>query len=212
MDGLLFDTEKVFQETWNELAVEITGHRLPPDFKYQICGTSGERSFQVVRQYFGVSDGKSVAYECYGRVRKKLALSVDKKNGCDEILSMFRRRGVKMAVASSSEISQIQSNLRIAGIENYFDAVVSGFNIAHGKPAPDIFLLAAEKLALAPEECYVFEDAVSGIEAGHAAGMSAIMIPDLLQPDDQVKALCTAVFPNLHEASVYIDALFEKQM
>ncbi|MBP3876795.1 MAG: HAD family phosphatase [Lachnospiraceae bacterium] len=199
MDGLLFDTEKVYQETWNEKAAEI-GVSLDPEFKYQICGTSGDAAFQVVEKFYGVDDGRALAEEVYRRVAAKMAVSITEKPGMREILNLFKENGVKMAVASSTEIHAVHSNLQMTGIEPYFDAVISGKELEHGKPAPDIFLLAAEAIGVAPEDCYVFEDSISGIIAGHAAHMCPIMIPDLLQPTEEVKPYC-AVYASLSDAA-----------
>lgn len=93
----------------------------------------------------------------------------------------------------------IENNLRVAGIEDYFTAVVSGSQVEHGKPAPDIFLYAAERLCLAPEDCYVFEDSFNGIRAGVAAGCFTIMIPDLFEPTDEIRQLVAGVYKNFEE-------------
>ena len=200
MDGLLFDTERVFQETWNEKAAEI-GVVLDPEFKYQICGTSGDVAFRVVEHFYGVQDGKTLAEEVYDRVSAKMAVSISEKPGMREILDLFKENGVKMAVASSTEYNAVCRILRTAGIESYFDAVISGRDLEHGKPAPDIFLAAAEAIGVPPEDCYVFEDSISGIIAGHAGGMSPIMIPDLLRPTEEVIPLCAGIYSSLTEAA-----------
>ena len=206
MDGLLFDTEKVFQETWNELSCEITGKMLPEEFKYRICGVSGEPAYRIVEEFFHLDDGEPVAWECYRRVEDKVRRHIDKKPGCDEILRFFRDRGIRMAVASSSREELIMSNMKLSGLEPYFDAFVSGMNLEHGKPAPDIFLLAAKEIDVPPEECFVFEDSISGIRAGHAAGMKPVMIPDLLQPDPETRSLCFAVYDSLLAAAEALGA------
>ncbi len=200
MDGLLFDTEKVYQETWGELARE-RGIRLPEDFKYHICGTSGDLAYEVVSKYFHTADGRAIAEECYARVAEKVKTGVDIKKGVVEILGKFKEAGVKCAVASSSSMEVIAGNLARAGISSCFEAVASGPEVMNGKPAPDIFLLAAERLGLPPEECYVFEDAVNGILAADAAGMKPVMVPDLMQPDEKIRKLCIGVFSDLGQAA-----------
>ena len=79
------------------------------------------------------------------------------------------------------------------------NAVVSGQQVEHGKPAPDIFILAADKIGCAPEECYVFEDSANGIRAGAAAGCYTIMIPDLIEPDAELRGLADAVYGSLND-------------
>lgn len=202
MDGLLFDTEKFFQETWNEKAAEM-GITLDPQFKYRIAGTGGEAAFRAIEEFYGVVDGESLAIEVYDRVAEKViaAATVPEKPGMREILALFKENGVKMAVASTTEIRVVKKNIERTGIESYFDAVLSGRGLPHGKPAPDIFLLAAEKIGIAPEDCYVFEDSVSGILAAHAGGMTPVMIPDLLQPDEEIRKICAGVYPTLSAAA-----------
>lgn len=203
MDGLLFDTEKIFQQTWKELAEE-RNICLPKEFVREISGTNGTHMCQVIETYYGVSDGRKIQENCMLRVRAKLQEHVPKKPGVDEILQYFRKNNVHLAVASSSSKELIESNLRIAGIRSYFEAIVSGDEVEHGKPAPDIFLLAADKIKCRPQECYVLEDSANGIRAGYAAGCNAIMIPDIILPTKEVRRLCYRVYDSL------IDAVNEK--
>ena len=111
--------------------------------------------------------------------------------GVPEILAFFREKGVKMAVASSSTREVVGHNLEASGILPYFDAVVTGEDVVHGKPAPDIFLRAAERLGLPAAFCTVYEDALSGIRAAHAAGCRPVMIPDQVQPTPEIRGICT---------------------
>lgn len=111
-----------------------------------------------------------------------------------------------MAVASSSPKFQVEKNLVRAGVREYFDAVVSGEEVLHGKPAPDIFLLAAEKIGIDPKDCYVFEDSINGIRAGVAAGSASVMIPDITQPDEEIRSICAAVCGSLLEVVDEIQA------
>ena len=199
MDGLLFDTEKVFQETWQELAHE-NGVVLAGDFAREISGSSGEHMCKVVEKFFCVSDGSLLSEECMERVRKKLTENVPKKPGADEILQYFQREGIIIAVASSSPRTQIESNLKKAEVGKYIDIVVSGKEVAHGKPSPDIFLETVKQIGCTPQECYVFEDSENGIKAGFAAGCRTIMVPDLFEPSDTVRSKCTGVYSSLGEA------------
>lgn len=90
MDGLLFDTEKIFQQTWNEIAEERE-IRLPKDFVRVISGTNGRYMCQIIEEYYRVSDGRKIQDECMKRVKKKLEVNVPKKPGVDEILQYFRK-------------------------------------------------------------------------------------------------------------------------
>lgn len=199
MDGLLFDTETIYQQTWNEIAEE-KGIHLPKEFVKAISGTNGKIMCHVIESYYGVSDGRQIQSDCMIRMRKKLHRYVPKKTGVDEILQFFKENKVHLAVASSSSKSQIENNLEIAGISSYFEKIVSGDEVEKGKPEPDIFLLAAEKIRCKPEECYVFEDSSNGILAGYRAGCKAIMIPDLIAPTAEMKRISYGIYATLVDA------------
>lgn len=199
-DGLMFDTEKLWQKNWNEQAGNM-GIILPEAFKHEICGTSGERMKTIVRKYYQVKEAQPVINQVVAGVNRDEISLLEEKPGLQEILGMFASNHVKMAVASSSNEDMLERNLTNDGIRDFFEAVVSGQHVQHGKPAPDIFLLAAEKLSLPPEDCYVFEDSFNGIRAAKAAGCTAVMIPDMSQPDEEMKQLADGIFTTLSEAS-----------
>lgn len=196
MDGLLFDTERVFQQTWQEIARE---HDivLNDTFIRTVSGTSGERLCQVIEDYYHVDNAAELVEDCMKRVREKLAAHVPMKDGVFEVLDFFKQKNVKMAVASSSRIEQIEANLKISGIRDYFAAVVSGTEVSSGKPEPDIFLYAAEKIGCSPKECYVFEDSENGIKAGYAAGCVTVMVPDLIEASEEILPYCSMVCSSL---------------
>lgn len=110
-----------------------------------------------------------------------------------------------MAVASSAPVAVIEKNLTRANLRGFFEVLVGGDLVTNGKPAPDIFLLAAKRLNLPASDCYVFEDSLNGIKAAAASGGAAIMIPDQVQPTDEVKKICAAVFNDLNEAKFAIE-------
>ena len=169
------------------------------DLVGDICGTSGAHMCRVIEKHYGVADGSVIMEECMKRVRQKLKVHVPKKSGAERIVKTFFDKGIRLAVASSSYPEQIESNLKLAGMREYFDAVVSGKEVKHGKPAPDIFLLAAERIHCTPETCYVFEDSENGIRAGKAAGCTAIMIPDVLAPSEEIKKFVDGIYESLDE-------------
>ena len=199
MDGLLFDTELIYQQTWKEIANE-RGTELDDSFSKAISGTNGEYMCHVIETYYNVWDGTAIMKDCIRRVKEKLSVHVPIKKGVYEILEFFQKRGFRMVVASSSSIEQIKSNLKTAGIGEYFYDIVSGTEVRCGKPAPDIFLCAAERIGCEPNECFVFEDSENGIKAGYAAGCSTIMIPDLIEPFPGIVPYCTKICSNLLQA------------
>lgn len=190
MDGTLFDTEAVFQKYWNAIAKE-RGLLLPDAFKYEICGTSGEVMNRIIEKHYRVKDGTEIQRECKQRVAKELARGVPLKPGCREILASLHARGIPMAIGS---------NLSVSGFTSYFSAIASGDEVLHGKPASDIFLLAAKRLGVPPADCYVFEDSPNGIRAAHAAGMKPILIPDLMPVTEEIASLTVGVYKVLTDA------------
>ncbi len=204
-DGLMFDTEKIWQKNWNLVANEM-GITLPEEFKKEICGSNGQHTLDVIQKYYHVEDGKEIRDRVIESVaRDEIENQIEMKEGLLDILEMFQKHGVKMAVASSSPREMILMNLKRSQLEKYFEVVVSGKDVKHGKPAPDIFLLAAEKLGIDPRECYVFEDAYNGVQAGVSAGAKTIMVPDLVQPNDEIRNVVHDVCKSLKEASYLIE-------
>ncbi|MBE6122198.1 MAG: HAD family phosphatase [Erysipelotrichaceae bacterium] len=199
MDGLLFDTEQVFQKNWTAIADEM-GIELDPAFRRTICGTNGALMNSIIERFYHVEDGQPIQEDVYNRVHRDLENSVPEKPGLREILQFFRDKGYKIAVASSSTKEQIRHNMELAGVTDYFDAFVSGKEVEHGKPAPDVFLKAAKDIGCDPQNCYVFEDAFNGVQAGYASGAKVIMVPDMLQPTDEIRALTHHVCSSLLEA------------
>lgn len=198
-DGLMFDTERLYGKSWL-IAGELLGVDVPPAFLHAISGTAGESMFRTIRHYIpAVQDPQGFWDICRTTCTKLQETELVEKQGLREILAFFHRNGVKMAVASSSDMAQIEENLNRVGIRHYFDAVVSGQEVPCGKPAPDIFLAAAAQLNLPPEDCYVFEDSFNGVRAGRAAGCFTVMIPDEIPPDDEMRHTYSACCATLTE-------------
>ena len=190
-DGLLFDTERIYQECWLESA-RLQGVDMDPSFPRRFCGVGRRLIAEMAAAEHPELDierfcNKAVEF-AWGR---QLAGVPEKKPGLGRMLEFCRAHGIRTAVASSSPRNVVEHNLRAAGVREFFDAVATGDEVENSKPAPDIFLLAAQRIGVAPARCCVFEDAVSGIRGANAAGMKAVMIPDLRQPTDEIRAMCT---------------------
>ncbi len=202
MDGVLFDTERVYQLIWKQIAEE-RGFHLPASFEKEISGTSGKVMYDILSRYYHVSDGRTVEDEWVKRSEDTFRQSVPMKPYVREMLVWLKENNYLTAVASSSEKKWISHYLDVTGLKDYFDVIASGREVKHGKPAPDVFLYAAELLGLDPGECFVIEDSLNGVRAGHAAGSDTIMIPDLAEPDEEMHEIAE-VCDNMKEALVYI--------
>ena len=196
MDGLLFDTELVYNQEWYYIA-ELYGLKVDPAMLDELRGTNGSRMIGIVNTYWPRVDAKKLTDELFAHAIVTLSKQVPMTPGVVELLEYLKQHAVRMAVASSAPMELIKSNLRLAGIADYFDAVISGEQVVHGKPSPDIFLLAAQQLGLPAADCYVFEDGIHGVRAGIRAGCSTIMVPDLVPPTEELYEQCTGIYPNL---------------
>ena len=200
MDGTLFDTEKLYRHAWFDVAPEF-GEEPNPELPIAASGTNmGAESVQVVQKFYPNVDAQAYIDRVLELVEACRERGLQLMTGVEEILNFFRESGVKTAVASAAPVTVIEQNLSIKNLRGYFDVLVGGNQVKYGKPAPDIFLLAASKLNLAAKDCYIFEDSFNGIRAAHASGGVTIMIPDTMQPTDEIKNLCAGVFDNLLEA------------
>lgn len=200
MDGLLFDTEIIYQRIWKELAAE-NGVHLDSFFTRRIAGTSGKAAAKVLEEYFHTDDTAPLTSECALRMKESTKKHIAIKPGVMEMIEYLGTKDVRMIVASGSFPEQIRQNLRVTGLGDQFDEIVSGTEVEYGKPRPDIFLRAAEKIGCKPKECLVFEDSLSGITAAHAAGMHPIWVPDVVEPaQTDAETFSEGVYGSLLEA------------
>lgn len=210
MDGLMFDTERIWQNNWQKLARE-RHVVLDPGFVKAVTGTSGAHRAAVVAEYYHVSDGWPIDRECVRRVHADLEKNVPEKPGIHEILSWLHEHGFRIAVASSTASDQIEHNLEMTDTRKYIDAICSGTQVSHGKPAPDLFLYASKCIGVPIQECYIFEDAYNGIRAAYNAGGKGIMVPDTQAPDEEMKEKAHAICHDLNEALSLIQKEYSEQ-
>ncbi|MCR5521369.1 MAG: HAD family hydrolase, partial [Lachnospiraceae bacterium] len=116
----------------------------------------------------------------------------------------LKEAGFKLALASSTNIDRVKRQLAETHLLGYFDEVIGGGMFKKSKPDPEVFLLACEKIGANPAETYVIEDSYNGIRAAHAGGMLPIMVPDLVQPDEEIRSMCHKVMKDLSEVLVYL--------
>ncbi|MBE8949037.1 MAG: HAD family phosphatase [Quinella sp. 3Q1] len=200
MDGTLFDTEKLYRRAWLDVAEEF-GEEKNFDLPTAISGSNlGEASYRIIKRFYPNIDAVAYLDRVLVEVRAASEKNLELMAGVEEILDFFKAAGVKMAVASSAPVAVIEKNLTRANLRGYFEVFVGGDLVVNSKPAPDIFLLAAKELNLPSGDCYIFEDSFNGIRSAAAAGSVAVMIPDTVQPTEEIKKLCAAIYPNLNEA------------
>ena len=182
MDGLMFDSERIVQLAWNQAGEEMGYGRLGDENMRQTIG------FHVVRrqEYFYEKYGREFPFEEFkDRYRSAYSEYVEKhgvpaKKGLHELLECFHRRGVPMAIATSSSFEHARNNVEREQIEKYFTGMITGNMVNEGKPSPEIYQKACELLSVKPEEAVALEDSLHGIVSAQRAGMVTIMVPDLI--------------------------------
>lgn len=210
MDGVLFDTERLALDTWTEAGRGL-GYDLP---EATVRGTIGLDHVLTRAYYERLFQGQFPIEQVEVRHRELFrarirAKGVPVKPGVGAILEEAARLGLKVALGTSSRSVYAHAMLWLAGIVDHFHALVTRDLVRAGKPAPDIFLKAAELLEVAPVDCLVFEDSATGILAAEAAGMRVIMVPDLVEPTTELRAKCQAVCPSLQAAAGLLEGLIQ---
>lgn len=193
MDGTLLDTEKFFRDAWIKTG-ERWGLSDNEEFYVYVAGRPVHTVKSRFMETYKKTEEEFSAFvkERVGMVVKMLEVNVPVKPHCFELLEFLRSHGIKMALATSTAMHITGRNMEITGIGKYMDHIVTGEMVKSGKPAPDIFLLAAEKLSANPEECAVIEDSYNGLRAAHAAGMQTIMVIDGQEPNEETHRLTVA--------------------
>ena len=201
MDGTLLDTESVYRQGWIEIADNF-GVERKPKLATAISGSNFADMPAIVHRFHPSIDEHEYIKQVITFAKCKFDKNIALMPGVVEILKYFESQEMKIAIASSTETSIIKRNIKRTNIEKYFSVIVGGDQIIHGKPAPDIFLKAAEEIHLDPKDCYVFEDSMNGIRAAAAANCIPIMVIDQVEPTDEVRALCAGVYNSLTEVLV----------
>ncbi|MDD3183736.1 MAG: HAD family phosphatase [Anaerostipes sp.] len=199
MDGLMFDTETLAVPAWEWVAKEL-GYPIQEEHVYNIFG----KGVDQIENYFSEICHGNFDFETSWNMKLNYVTDWVKENGVpikSGLINLleYLNGDYKMAVASSTNGSEVNRYLKMAEVDTYFDTVISGDMVKKGKPAPDIFLKAASTIGVQPQNCLVLEDALSGIAAASAAGMKSIMIPDKIEPDERTRQLCLCEKQNLNE-------------
>ena len=206
MDGLMLDTQKVWDATIDTTAAEL-GLEVPDGFHDSVRGCSGEALIEVCHKFFGRDvDVRYYIAKIWENADAQFEKGVEKKPGLDELLVWLKEQGIPAAVASGSKMNQIEHHVHMIELEDYFDALISGFDVPRAKPYPDIFLAAAERLGIDPSRTIVLEDSVNGILAAHAGGFIPVMVPDRDEPTPEIVAKCAAVCDTLADVIPLIES------
>lgn len=176
-DGVIIDSSSHHEESWERLAKE-TGFTLPEGHFKKGFGMKNE---VIIRDLLNWSDRPEEILKLSLRKEELyreilLDWGVDPLPGVTGWLAKLRQRGIRCAIGSSTHRLNIETSLRMLGIGDFFSAIVTAEDVAHGKPDPEVFLTAAKRIGHSPSDCVVFEDALVGIEAAHRGGMKVVAV------------------------------------
>lgn len=194
----MLDTEPLYRVGWKHASAEC-GFDLSDEIYKRLVGRSRLDSEHVLLETFGAAFPLE-KFRTFARKFVAAAFSaapVRKKPGLYELLSFLETRQLPKAVATSTERHKALSLLTTTELLGRFDVLTAGDEVARGKPAPDLFLLAAQRLGIDPAECLVLEDAESGVIGAHQAGMQVYHVPDLVHPSPDVKRSVQGIFGSL---------------
>ena len=205
MDGLLFDTETLYREAMQATAMRL-GVEMSDATFLRMIGLPAEASRLLLTDHYG-SDfdvqrfwiESATIFRAMGEGRHYL------KAGVVELLDLIDELKLTRAIATSSGHGSVERNLSRHGLTARFHAIVAHGDYARGKPNPDPYLVAAQRLGVAPEHCLALEDSHNGVRSAAAAGMMTVMVPDLLPPDDDIRKLCVRVVRDLHEVRALVE-------
>ena len=199
MDGVIFDTEMVYLKVWSEV-FEKYGYKMTKEIYSSVLGTGRENVKKVFLSKFG---SNLPIDDMYIEKDKNLAKEIEKgvplKHGVCEILEYLKENNFKIALATSALSERVFKQLKQANIESFFNAIVCRDEVKETKPNPDIFLKAADKLSISPEQCIVIEDSNAGIEAAFNASMIPIHVVELKKDDEKILSSAYKSFNNLNE-------------
>ena len=208
MDGVIFDTERLVIEYWKEVAKK---HNIPnvEHTCIQCLGTNRVRTREIFLENYGADfpfdPYRAEVTELFNTHYKGVPLPT--KPGVRELLSYLQEQDIKVGLASSTAQHLVRDEIGTAGLLPYFQTLVCGEMVEHSKPAPDIFLKACEILNADPTKSIAIEDSFNGIRSAHCAGMTPIMVPDQVQPTDEIRTLAFHVMPSLLDVLNWLKTL-----
>lgn len=187
LDGSLVDSMWM----WRQIDIEYLGKfgiPLPEDLQSNIEGMSFSETSAYFKETFKIPDPIEQIKEDWNRMAwDKYMNEVPLKEGIPKFLAECKARGIKLGIATSNSRELVENIAKVHNLRDYFSCIMTGCDVAKGKPAPDIYLAVAKELNVEPEHCLVFEDIIPGIMAGKNAGMKVCAVEDEYSVPDREK-------------------------
>ncbi|MBF6023915.1 HAD family hydrolase [Lysobacter niastensis] len=204
MDGLMIESERALLQCWRVASAELELH-LDDALWMSMIGLHDKACHDLLRVRLDEAQIEALLSRCHALYDEQVLAGLPVKAGVLDLLSLLDARGIPRAVATSTRRPRALQKLELCGLLPHFHAVLTGSDVAHPKPAPDIYLLAARELGVDPVRCVVLEDSAPGVRAALAAGMTPIQVPDLAMPTDSVRALGHRIVESLAQARLLIE-------
>lgn len=209
MDGVLIDTEKHFVKAWQDAAHDCGVMEFGLEHALMLRSMAAEFAEPAMKEIFGVD----FPYKEIRARRKELmeqrlkGRNIEAKPGAAEVLRALQIHGCRFAIATASDFVRAVRYLTQAGLIEHFDRknIICATEPEHGKPYPDIYLYACERLGEKPGDCVAIEDSPNGIMSAYRAGTNVIMVPDLTQPDEELSKMLTGKTGSLGELLSYLN-------
>ena len=198
MDGVMLDSEKLYVRFWCEAAQSL-GFPMKKEHALGIRSLARVFAVKKLQGWFGTEfDYDSVRNKRIELMDKYVSENgIEAKSGAKELLIWLKQNGYKTALATATPVDRASLYLKQVGLLEFFDVICSAREVKRGKPEPDIYLLAAKRLGLAPGECMALEDSQNGVRSAFAAGCKTVLVPDLDNPENELKGCLYAVADNL---------------
>ena len=198
MDGVMLDSEKLYVRFWCE-AAQSHGYPMKKEHALGIRSMARPFAIQKLQGWFG----EDFDYDKVRDTRVKImdeyisAHGIEAKRGAKALLQWLKANNIKTALATATAVDRAKLYLDKVGLLKYFDVIASARMVKRGKPEPDIYLYAAGQLGLDPKDCLALEDSQNGVRSAAAAGCKTVLVPDLDNPENELKDLLFATAKNL---------------
>lgn len=207
MDGLMIDSERVTYNEYVKKLAELGHHDFTEELYRNCLGKNKQGICQVFIDHYGQDFPMDEVWDdVHVWIDESLRQYVPKKKGLVELLEYLKANNYKTIVATSSGRARVDEILKNADLTKYFDDSICGDEVTHGKPHPEIFLTACQKIDVKPEEALVLEDSEAGILAAYDGHIDVICVPDMKYPEQQFVEKVTKIVDSLDEVIDYLKA------
>lgn len=209
MDGVIFDSERACLSCWGEIAERWELDNVEQVFR-KCIGTNDYQTRMIVEEAYAPKYGDGISEKLLKESSKIWHSRYDEnalpmKPGVVEILEFLGKNNVPVGLASSTKKASIERELKQAGLYNYFDNIIGGDAVKISKPDPEIYLLACNEMGADPKAVTAIEDSYNGIRSAYAAGIRPVMVPDMIEADDEMRRLSAVICKDLFEVKAFLE-------